>query len=77
LLRGFGAAIEVHRIVGPGLLESAYEQSLAHEFSLGKSLSSAKSRYLSITKACDWTAVIGWIFSLRIPSWSKSKPSTL
>ena len=29
-----GAAIEVHRILGPGLLESAYEQSLAHEFSL-------------------------------------------
>jgi GxxExxY protein len=31
-----GAAIEVHRILGPGLLESAYEQSLAHEFSLRK-----------------------------------------
>jgi GxxExxY protein len=29
-----GAAIEVHRILGPGLLESAYEQALAHEFSL-------------------------------------------
>jgi GxxExxY protein len=29
-----GAAIEVHRILGPGLLESAYEQSLAHEFAL-------------------------------------------
>src|SRR5215510_8868414 len=29
-----GAAIEVHRILGPGLLESAYEQSLAHELSL-------------------------------------------
>jgi GxxExxY protein len=29
-----GAAIEVHRFLGPGLLESAYEQSLAHEFSL-------------------------------------------
>ena len=26
-----GAAIEVHRIVGPGLLESAYEECLAHE----------------------------------------------
>src|SRR5213594_2831041 len=29
-----GAAIEVHRTLGPGLLESAYEQCLAHEFSL-------------------------------------------
>ena len=29
-----GAAIEVHRIVGPGLLESAYEECLAHELAL-------------------------------------------
>ena len=26
-----GAAIEVHRIIGPGLLESAYEECLAYE----------------------------------------------
>jgi len=29
-----GAAIEVHRTLGPGLLESAYEQCLAQELSL-------------------------------------------
>lgn len=29
-----GAAIEVHRTLGPGLLESAYEQCLSQEFSL-------------------------------------------
>ncbi len=29
-----GAAIEVHRQLGPGLLESAYEECLAHEFTL-------------------------------------------
>jgi GxxExxY protein len=29
-----GACIEVHRHLGPGLLESAYEQCLAHELAL-------------------------------------------
>jgi GxxExxY protein len=29
-----GAAIEVHRALGPGLLESAYEQCLCHELKL-------------------------------------------
>jgi GxxExxY protein len=29
-----GAAIEVHKVLGPGLLESAYELCLAHELSL-------------------------------------------
>jgi len=29
-----GAAMEVHRALGPGLLESAYENCLAHELSL-------------------------------------------
>lgn len=29
-----GAAIEVHRVLGPGLLESAYEECLARELSL-------------------------------------------
>ena len=29
-----GAAIEVHRALGPGLLESSYEDCLAHELSL-------------------------------------------
>jgi GxxExxY protein len=27
-----GCAIEVHRVLGPGLLESTYEHCLAHEF---------------------------------------------
>jgi GxxExxY protein len=31
--RVIGCAIEVHRSLGPGLLESTYEQCLAHELS--------------------------------------------
>jgi GxxExxY protein len=31
-----GAAIEVHRIKGPGLLESIYERCLMHELRLGR-----------------------------------------
>jgi GxxExxY protein len=29
-----GAAMEVHRILGPGFLEAVYQAALAHEFSL-------------------------------------------
>ena len=32
--RVIGCALEVHRELGPGLLESAYEQCLAHELKL-------------------------------------------
>ncbi|MBU4199014.1 MAG: GxxExxY protein [Verrucomicrobia bacterium] len=31
--RVIGCALEVHRTLGPGLLESAYEQCLAYELS--------------------------------------------
>ena len=33
--RVIGCAIEVHRELGPGLLESTYEQCFAHELKLG------------------------------------------
>jgi len=31
-----GAAVEVHRIIGPGLLEGIYERCLMHELSLAQ-----------------------------------------
>ena len=34
--RIIGCAIEVHRALGPGLLESTYEQCLAYELSQAK-----------------------------------------
>ncbi|NLD38871.1 MAG: GxxExxY protein [Desulfatiglans sp.] len=42
-----GAAIEVHRTLGPGLLESAYEQCLCHELNL-RSISFKRQKELSV-----------------------------
>ena len=42
-----GAAIEVHNILGPGLLESAYEECLSHELSI-QGVSFEKQKPLSV-----------------------------
>ena len=42
-----GAAIEVHRVLGPGLLESAYEECLAYELGI-KALSFKRQQPLPI-----------------------------
>lgn len=43
-----GAAIEVHKAIGPGLLESAYEACLCHEFGL-RGLSFERQKPLAVT----------------------------
>ena len=43
-----GAAIEVHKQLGPGLLESAYEECLAHEMGL-RNISFARQKPLPLT----------------------------
>lgn len=43
-----GAAIEVHRDKGPGLLESIYERCMMHEFSL-RSISAVNQKLVPIT----------------------------
>ena len=43
-----GAAIEVHKALGPGLLESTYEECLCHELNL-RGLSFERQKPLSVT----------------------------
>ncbi|HEU5124098.1 MAG TPA: GxxExxY protein [Verrucomicrobiae bacterium] len=56
-----GAAIEVHRYHGPGLVEQIYEESLCHELHL-RSLCDLNGRSLcrSATKQCNLAFRFGW-----------------
>jgi GxxExxY protein len=42
-----GAAIEVHKIIGPGLLETVYQKCLSHEISL-RGLYSVSELYIPV-----------------------------
>lgn len=42
-----GAAIDVHKALGPGLLESAYEECLCYEFGLRK-IGFERQKHLSV-----------------------------
>jgi GxxExxY protein len=45
-----GAAIEVHKLLGPGLLESAYEDVCAMSLRFARSVFKSKSRCRLYTK---------------------------
>ena len=61
--RVIGCAIEVHRELGPGLLESAYEQCLAHELKLnGIAFLLHSTRSQSNTRAPAWTVATASMF---------------
>jgi len=53
-----GAAIEVHRKLGPGLLESAYKECLCHELSLRElpftRQQSLPVKYKGVSLDCDY-----------------------
>ena len=60
-----GAAIEVHRVLGPGLLESAYEECLCHELHLGGITFARQQPLPAVYKAYGWIVVIGWTSSVE------------
>ena len=48
--RIIGCALEVHRSLGPGLLESAYERCLAHELQLNNIAFSSQQAFSRSTR---------------------------
>ena len=55
-----GAAIEVYKAFGPGLLESLYEECICHELSLW-GLSFERQKPLPVNyKGKNWIAVTDW-----------------
>ena len=63
-----GAAIEVHRALGPGLLESAYEECLCQELSLQGLAFQRQVRYRLGIMVSNWIVVIAWISWLQAVS---------
>jgi len=57
------AAIEVHKTLGPGLLESAYEACLCHELMKRGLNSNARTRCRSPMATSSWIARPEWISS--------------
>ena len=75
-----GAAIEVHKALGPDLLESAYEECICHELSIGSlSLERQKPllvRYKGINLDCSYRldVVVEDAIILELKSCEKIEP---
>jgi GxxExxY protein len=78
--RIIAAAIEVHKALGPGLLESAYEECICHELSLGGlSLERQKPsavQYKEIDLDCGYRldVVVENVIILELKSCDKIEP---
>jgi GxxExxY protein len=66
-----GAAIEVHKALGPGLLESAYEFCLAEELARRGIAFERQVPLPIVTAGRNSTAGIVWIFLFKI-AWSSN-----
>jgi PD-(D/E)XK nuclease superfamily len=69
--RIIGAAIEVHRHLGPGLLESAYQSCLAFELKqLGLKVEEQKSLpvvYKQVKLDCGYRLEVGLLMNFHVP----------
>jgi GxxExxY protein len=78
--RIIGAAIEVHKILGPGLLESTYEECICHELSLGGFFFERQKplavQYKGISLDCGYRldVVVENIIILELKSCEKIEP---
>ena len=68
-----GAAMEVHRVLGPGFLEAVYHAALAHEFSLRDIPFESKKRLPLVIKA-SWSANTKLTLSSKISLFLNLKP---
>jgi GxxExxY protein len=55
-----GSVIEVHRILGPGLLESVYENALCHELFLRNIKFERQKKYRFLTKEQNQVMIYDW-----------------
>jgi PD-(D/E)XK nuclease superfamily len=60
-----GCAMEVHRHLGPGLLESIYESALCFELHTAGMGSSGRLASLCSTRACCYRGIVPTSWSLR------------